>query len=238
MLREKKDFKLKIIIFSFLTGLILLLITGCSGISYIPGASFGYFIWEENGSVSVEWSAERKDVTFEGTISTDGEITSYRLKEWEEDSDVISAGKEKISFSAALGSEDYSDGFSFTPENYTYLEFDLRINGEYDLSRTNLGGFLENPEDNVFRVGKNYFSEVEMKPWYQRRPFSEFFYKLFSNKYFTFLYLFLLGVIIIEILRVTVIAPRKRKLMWIAVLYAALFVIEACIYFILRFLVR
>ncbi|MEA2016432.1 MAG: hypothetical protein U9O59_07005 [Actinomycetota bacterium] len=238
MLRGKKDFKLEIIIISFLTGLILLIFTGCSGISYIPGASFGYFIWEEDGGISVEWSAERKDVAFEGTISTDGEISSYRLKEWEEDSDVINAGKEKISFSTTLGSEDYSDGFSFTPINYTYLEFNLRINGEHELSRINLGGFLENPEDNVFRVGENYFIEVEMKPWYQKRPFREFFHKLFSNKYFTFLYLFLMGVVIIEILRVTVIARRKRKLMWIGISYTALFVIEACIYFILRFLVR
>lgn len=238
MLRGKKFFKLRIIIFSFLSVLAVLLNAGCSGVSYFPGVNYGYYIWEENGSIFVEWSAERKDTAFEGIILTDGEITSYRLKEWEEDSDVIKAGKQKISFSATLGSEDYSDGFSFTPEDYTYLEFDLKVNDEYNLERINLGGFLESPEEKVFRVGKDYFSEVEMKPWYQKRPFSEFFHKLFSNKYFTFLYLLLLGVVIIEILRVTVIARRKRKLIWVAVSYAVLIVVEACIYFILKFFVR
>ena len=236
MLKKKKVFKLKTVIFSFLAGLILLPLTGCMENSYISGASFGYYIWEEDSSIFVEWSADRKDTNFDGAILTDGKITACTVKEWEEE-DVINVAENKINFSAALDKGDYSDGFSFTLEDYTYLEFDLKINDGYDLSRINLGGFLESPEGNVFRIGKDYFSELQMKHWYQKRPFSEFFYKLFSNKYFTFLYLFILGIIIIEILRVTVIAGKKRKIIWIGVSYIALILIEACIYFILRFLV-
>ncbi len=229
----KEIFKIKIIILSLITVLILVLFTGCTGISYIPGASYGYYIWEEDGNIFIEWSSDKSDVEFGGVVLTDGIITKYRLKELEEE-DVVEVSKDRIEFSAALSSTDYSDGFNFTLQDYTYLEFDLKINDAYELSRINLGGFLENPESDVFRIGKDYFKQLEMKPWYQKHPFSEFFYKLFSNKYFTFLYLFILGVIVIEILRVTVISRRKRKVIWLVALYAALIMIEVLIYFVLK----
>jgi len=234
----KKVFKLQIITLSFLTMAVLLL-AGCSGISYAPGASFGYFIWEENGKIFVEWSAERTDTSFTGTISTDGKISLYRLKEWEEEEDIINVTEDKIKFSATLSSEDYSDGFSFEIADYNYIEFDLKINDDVpsDLSRIHVGGFLENPEENVFRIEKDYFDKVREKPWYSRRPFSEFFYKLYSNKYFTFVYIFILGIIVIEILRITVFERFKRKIIPVMVSYVVLVVIEVCIYYILKFLV-
>jgi hypothetical protein len=236
MLTGKKTFKLKKILAGLLSGLILLALTGCSGVFYIPGASYGYYVWEEEGNIFIEWSADRKDSEFEGEISTDGRITSHELKEWE-DEDTIRVAEEEIKFMAVLSSEDYSDGFSFSLEDYSYLEFDLRINDGYELSRINLGGFLETPGDNIFRIEKDYFEKLQKKPWYQKRPFSEFFYKLFSNKYFTFLYLFILGIIIIEILRITVFDRRKRKLLWIVVSCTVLVAVEISVYFILKFLV-
>ena len=229
---------LKIIITSFLAILILLMFAGCRGIFYIPGASYGYYIWEENGSIFVEWSVDRKDSKFDGGISTDGKITEYKLKEWEEENDIIKVEEDRIVFSATLNDKDYSDGFSFDVQDYTYLEFDLKINDGYDLSRINVGGFLENPESNVFRIEKDYFSQLGMKHWYQKHPFSEFFGKLFSNKYFTFVFLFILGIIVIEILRITALAGKRRKIIWLAALYTTLILIEICVYFILRFLVR
>jgi len=235
---KKISFAVKTIILIFLAALILPLLAGCRGIFYIPGASYGYYIWEEGSDIYVEWSAERKDSKFDGRISTDGKITEYKLNEWEEENDVIKVEENKIEFSATLDSEDYSDGFSFTPQGYTYLEFDLKINDGYDLSRTNVGGFLENPESNVFRIGEDYFDQLRMKHWYQKHPFSEFFNKLFSNKYFTFVYLFILGIIVIEILRVTILARRRGKIIWLAISYTALILIEICVYFILKFLVR
>ena len=235
---KRISFTAKIIILVFLAALILPLLGGCRGIFYISGASYGYYIWEEDSNIFVEWSADRKDSKFDGRISTDGKITEYKLKEWEEENDVIKVGEDKIDFSATLDSQDYSDGFSFNVQDYTYLEFDLKINDGYDLSRINVGGFLENPESNVFRIEKDYFDQLKMKHWYQKRPFSEFFSKLFSNKYFTFTYLFILGIIIIEILRVTVLTRRRRKIVWVAISYAVLIMIEVCIYFILRFLIH
>jgi len=232
-----RNLKIKIVVSLALLVLTVSLLAGCQGIFYIPGASYGYYIWEEDGTIFVEWSVDRKDTKFSGKITTDGEISSYNLKEWEEDSDIIRTGEKEIIFSSTLDGEDYSDGFNFIPEDYTYLEFDLKINNNYDeLSRINVGGFLENPGDCVFRVEKGYFDSVRMKPWYQKRPFSEFFYKLFANKYFTFLYLFILGIIIIEILRITVIAGKDKKVLWIASLYIILAMAEVCIYFVLKFL--
>ncbi len=231
------NLKIKTVVTGLLLALTLLLLTGCTGIFYIPGASYGYYIWEKDGSIFVEWSVDRKDTKFDGKVTTDGEISSYKLKEWEEDSDTIKVEENEIKFSSILDGEDYSDGFSFTPDDYTYLEFDLKINDGYDLSRINVGGFLESPGDSVFRVEKDYFDKVRMKHWYQKRPFPEFFYKLFANKYFTFLYLFILGVIVIEILRITVIARKKKKILWITFSYVILAVVEVCIYFILKFLV-
>jgi len=228
----------KIIIFSVLMVLIILSVCGCKGVFYIPGASYGYYIWEEGSRIFIEWSVDRKDTKFDGEISTDGKINGYELKDWEEGNDTIRVEEDGIVFSATLNGEDYSDGFNFDVQDYTYLEFDLKINDGYDLSRINVGGFLENPENNVFRIEKDYFNQLGMKRWYQKRPFSEFFYKLFSNKYFTFLYLFMLGIIIIEILRMTTLARKRRKIIWLTASYITLILIEICVYFILRFLVR
>ena len=226
----------KIILLVLTSVLILIMLSGCRGIFYIPGASYGYYIWEEDGSIYVEWSRDRVDSDFSGSISTDGKIAAYDLSEWEEE-DQIEVSENKIEFSAALSEKDYSDGFSFNPRDYTYLEFDLKIDDEYDLNRINLGSFLENPEECVFKIEEQYFDQLKERPWYKKHPFSEFFYKLYSNKYFTFVYLFILGVIIIDILRITVFIDKKRKMVNIAVSYAVLIAAEVCIYFILKFLV-
>jgi len=227
----------KIIICAVLAALIILSAGGCRGISYIPGASFGYYIWEEGSRIFVEWSVDKKDTKFNGSILTDGKVTDSELTGWEEEIDVINIEENRIVFTATLNDDDYSDGFNFNIEGHTYLEFDLKINDGYDLNRINVGGFLENPESNVFRIEKSYFSQLETKHWYQKHPYSEFFYKLFSNKYFTFLYIFILGIVIIEILRVTVISRKKRKIIWLAVSYAVLIAVEVLVYFILKFLV-
>jgi hypothetical protein len=231
------SFTAKIILLILTSFLVLIMTSGCRGIFYIPGASYGYYIWEENGSIYVEWSRDRVDSDFSGSISTDGKITDHDLNEWEED-DLFEVSENKIEFSAALDEEDYSDGFSFYPGDYTYLEFDLKIDDEYDLARINLGEFLENPDESIFKIERQYFNQLRERPWYKKHPFSEFFYKLFSNKYFTFAYIFILGVVIIEILRITIFAKKKRKIVNIAVSYAVLIAAEVCIYFALKFLVE
>src|SRR4030065_2006676 len=136
----------KIIICAVLIILIMLSAGGCRGIFYIPGASYGYYVWEEDGRIFVEWSIDRQDSKFDGSISTDGKITDNELTGLEEGNDVIKVEEDRIVFSATLNDSDYSDGFNFDVENHTYLEFDLKINDGYDLNRVNVGGVLENPE--------------------------------------------------------------------------------------------
>ena len=72
------------------------------------------------------------------------------------------------------------------------------INGVYDLSRVHAGAFLNNPSTSPFIIEKGYFNDIGSIPWYEKHPFSGFFYKLFANKYFTFIYLFIIGIVIIE----------------------------------------
>lgn len=237
----KKTIKLKKILISgavsLMTAIILLSLPGCSGVFYIPGASYGYYINENDGIISVEWSADRKDVKFSGHVLTDGKVSEYELIGWEDD-DSIKAAENELKFSAKLSSEDYSDGFSFSAQDYTYIEFDLKIDGNYDLSRINLGGFLENPEDGVFRIEKDYFNKLDARPFYKRHPFSEFFYKLSANRYFTIIYILILGIIIIEILRITVFHNKNRIIIGYTVSYAILAIIVIGIYFISGYFVR
>lgn len=222
----------------FLAFLIVLpvLLSGCSGVTFIPGASYGYYVWEDSGKINIQWSVDRKDTTFSGYIKTDGNINDYELIGWEEP-DQLEKEKDTISFKSTLSREDYSDGIVISIDEYEYIEFDLKINDGYDLSRVHLGIFLENPENSPFIVEKGYFESVRSIPWYDRHPFSGFFYKLFANKYFTFPFIFILGIIIIELLRITVYVKRKKQALYIIFSYLILIILEVVIFFLLRFMV-
>jgi len=219
--------------------LLLLIMTaasGCQGIYFVPGASYGYYVWEEEGDIYIFWSVDKKDSSFSGNIKTDGNIADYRPIDWEED-DRSGTGDGKISYETTLGPDDYSDGIILEIEDYDYIEFDLMVNGGYDLSRVHVGAFLENPGESPFRIDRDYFENLEDKPWYRKHPFSGFLYKLFSNKYFTFPYVFILGVILIEIIRITAFSGKRRKRLYVYLSYAILVLLVIILYFILRFFV-
>jgi len=215
---------------------IITAVTGCQGVYFIPGASYGYYIWEEEGEIYVFWSVDKKDSSFSGKIKTDGRIKDYKSLDWEED-DRSRTGDGQISYDSTLGPDDYSDGIVLKIEDYDYIEFDLMVNGDYDLSRVHVGAFLENPPTSPFRIDGDYFEDLDDKPWYRKHPFSGFFYKLFSNKYFTFPYVFILGVILIEIIRITAFSGKRRKRLYVYVSYVILVLLVIILYFILRFFV-
>jgi hypothetical protein len=215
---------------------IIMAASGCEGIYFIPGASYGYYIWEEEGDIHVFWSVDKKDSSFSGTISTDGRIEEFKSSDWEED-DMARTGDGQISYDCTLGPDDYSDGIILKIEDYDHIEFDLMVNGGYDLSRVHVGAFLENPRTSPFRIDRDYFDGLDGKPWYRKHPFSGFFYRLFSNKYFTFPYVFILGVILIEILRITAFPGKRRKKLYTGMSYAILVLLVIILYFILRFFV-
>ena len=231
---RSKIFKIVIVFFAalILTGVL----SGCQRILFIPGASYGYYIWEEESRIHISWSVDRKDTSFSGYITVDGELDGYELTDWE-DADRADIDESTVSFTSTLGTEDYSDGIILEVGDYDRLELDLMINGGYDLSRVHVGAFLENPGNSPFIIEKGYFEDIRKVPWYERHPFSGFFYKLFSNKYFTFTYLFILGIVVIEIIRITALSLRKRKGLYTIISYIVLIAIEILIYFVLRFFV-
>lgn len=211
-------------------------VSGCQKVFFMPGASYGYYIWEDENGINVFWSVDRKDTSFSGTITVDGELTGYELVDWE-DADIADTSDGKVSFEANLSREDYSDGIILQITDYERIELDLLINGGYDLSRVNAGAFLNNPSESPFIIEKGDFDDIGSIPWYEKHPFSGFFYKLFANKYFTFIYLFIIGIVIIEIIRITAFSSRKRRVLYTGISYIALIAIEILIYFVLRFFV-
>ena len=215
-----------LVVFSFLIN------AGCQGIFFIPGASYGYYIWEDSeDNIHIAWSIDRKESVFSGWIATDGKISKYNLSGWEEnDNIIISEDSCRIEFNASLDENDYSDEIILVIDNYSYLEFDLRINDGYDLSRINIGEFINNPNNNIFRIEKDYFSQLDKKPWYREHPLSGLFYKLSVNIIYSLAYIFLLGIIIIEILRITVIRRSKKYWWYIVISYCILILIDSGVY--------
>ena len=227
---------LKILLVALMIFPFLIISTGCKGIFFIPGASYGYYIWEDkDDDIHIAWSIDRKDSRFSGEVQTDGKITGYEVFEWEESDSILVIDDSRIEFDATLDQYDYSDEIVFTPADYSYLEFNLKINDGYDLSRINIGEFINSPENNIFRIEKDYFDRLEKEPWYKKHPFVMFFNKLYVSKFFTFVYVFILGIIIIEILRINVFYSKKKKLLIIMASYAILIFIDAGFYLFLKF---
>jgi hypothetical protein len=209
---------------------------GCQGVSFIPGASYGYYIWEDDGKIHISWSIDRKDAAFSGSISTDGEISDVELVAWEE-SDISEVAGGTLTYTSTLDTEDYMDGIIIEITGYSYIEIDPRINDGYDLSRVHLGTFLNNPEDSPFRIGPEYFDNIRDIPWYEKNPFSGFFSKLYNNIYFTFAFLFIIGAVVIEIIRITLFARKRLRKLYTGISYIILICLEAAAYFLLRLFV-
>lgn len=238
----KKDMHFKVV---KLTIIILLIFSflmagaGCRGIFFIPGASYGYYVWEdESGRIHIAWSIDRKESKFSGWVATDGKVEKYDTVGWEDsDSAVINDENNKLEFSAALDENDYSDEIVISVSDYSYLDFELKINDGYDLSRINLGEFINSPGDGIFRVSKGYFEDLEREPWYKKHPWSGFFYKLSADIKFSLIYVFILGAVIIEILRISAFYNKKRKPLFLLASYTILIFIDAGLYFFLKFVV-
>lgn len=226
-----------------LTGFVLLILfsavllmglaTSCNKPLVIPGVSIGYYIWQDSqGRIYLLWSIDRKENSFAGTIKTDGSFDIVE-KSGVEKEDKINESDKEIDFNANLSPDDYADEIIISASNYSFIEFDLKMDGKYDLSRINIGKYLNNPENEIFRIGPDYFKNLKQVPWYKNHPFAEFFRKLFANKYFTFIYIFVLGTIIVELLRITKFASKKKKGLFIGMSYIILLLIEAVFFIML-----
>ena len=212
------------------------LISGCAKPLFVPGATLGYYIWEdEDENIHIAWSADRKDNRFDGRISTDGSIEDYELIGVEEEDDVeVSDDRTGLDFNSTLSADDYSDEIAVNVQDYDYIEFELKINDAYDLSRTNLGRFLNNPPEGVFRISKDYFDEIEKIPFYNRPPFSGFLEKLNADIRFTVFYLFLIGIVAIELIRITALRKNRKNNWYLLLCYGVLILIIAGVYLLLK----
>ncbi|MBN1299408.1 MAG: hypothetical protein JW997_06965 [Actinobacteria bacterium] len=212
------------------------MLSGCSSSFFVSGASYGYFIWEDkNSDIHIAWSADKKDNSFKGSIATDGIISEYELIGFEED-DRFDIGSEKsnIDFDAALSANDFSDEIVISLKGHSYVEFDLKINDGYDLSRINAGGFLVSPDDTVFKLEKDYFEKVKKMPFYERHPVSGFISKLAGDMAFTLFYLFLIGVVIIEIIRITLFRKNRKYNWYLFLCYGILAAAEVVVFILLK----
>lgn len=229
--------KLKINIFLVLalTLIIVIFLTSCSKVFFVPGASLGYFIWQdEDGNIHITWSSDREVKTFTGLITTDGKFSNV-TKIGIEESDIINISEKEISFNCKLDESDYSDEIIINDLNYSYIELNLKIDGKTDLARINVGKFLNNPDSDTFKITPDYFEKVKAVPWYKNHPFVEFFKKLYLNRYLNFVYIFVLGAIIIEILRITKFSSSKRRGLKLLASYMILFLLDIGFFIFLLF---
>lgn len=237
--RINKKIKIrKLFLISFFI-LIILIFTNCNRTFYVPGASMGYFVWQmQDGIYHLRWSNDwninipnDNRCKFSGIISTNGTIIIKNLYQWEdspeveENVDSIKVESSKLEFIAFTTNHDYEDGIDFSVDKGTYIEFDLKINDGYDLRRISLGSFANNPKTEIFRLENNELLYEARKPFYLKHPFSTFFYKLSYDRLFTNSYFLLMGVILVEIIRVSILSKSKnyKKLTYIS--YALLFLI-------------
>ncbi len=221
--------------FIFISLWVILLLTGCKTLSFIPGASIGYFLTRAaDGTVTMEYSTDKKEALFSGSISTDGtfaEITSLRF----DDEAVFSFSDNVVTFSARLNESEFADMIIIKALDHSYIEFDLRINDGYDLARINIGQFLNNPQSQVFRLDDDYFALMARTPWYEKNPFANFFSKLYKNMIFTSLFVFVLGNLVVEILRITSLRDNPRRKIYLPIAYVLVLIAVLLAYLFLRF---
>ncbi|MBM3705879.1 MAG: hypothetical protein FJW66_05070, partial [Actinobacteria bacterium] len=183
----------------------------CTKIVFISGVSSGYYIWEDSaGKIHVAWGMEKNESTFKGSIVTDGKISIDDKTGFNED-DTVSLNNERnrLEFDTKIKEGELSQAIVLDVENYSYLEFELKINGGYDLDRTHVGEYLANPDTPVFKISSSYFDDLKKIPFYRKPPLSGLFYKLSRDFVFTLIFVFVLGALMIEIIRIT--AMRKNR---------------------------
>ena len=124
-----------ILIVVFIVSLLLVGGTGCKKVFFIPGASLGYYVWQDKDSnIHIQWSSDRKETSFSGSVSTDGKITELQKNGFEDDDKAsLNSQSNKVDFTAKLTPEDYTDEIVLSLDGYSYLEFELKLNDAYDL---------------------------------------------------------------------------------------------------------
>jgi len=233
--------KIKKLFISSTLLIVILTLTNCGRPLYVPGASMGYFIWQtEDGNYHLRWSNDwvrnapndnlRK---FSGSITTDGIIIIENLYLFEgeeltkdiENADIIKVKPSELEFTAYTTNHDFEDGIDFSIDNETYVEFDLKNNDDYDLGRISLGSFANSPDEEIFIILEDELLYEAKKPFYLKHPFLTFFYKLSYDKLFTNIYLLIMGIILVELIRISILSKSRNYKNLTYISYTLLFLI-------------
>jgi len=228
----------KFLILCILTACLFMSSFGCARLMFLPGISSGYYIWKDSAEkIHIAWGMERNQSTFEGIVATDGVISVLdRINFTDDDVISLSSEKNRLEFNAKIAEKEMSQELVIDITNYNYIEFDLKINGGYDLERTHVGEYLANPETAVFRIDRDYFSTLKNIPFYKKHPWSAFFYKLSADIVFVIFFIFIIGVVVIEIIRITALRKKKKYNWYLILCYGVLILVIAGIYlFLTRF---
>ncbi|MBM3713145.1 MAG: hypothetical protein FJW56_06880, partial [Actinobacteria bacterium] len=149
-----KSFKL--LFLCILTACLFMSSFGCTRLMFLPGISSGYYIWKDSSEkIHVAWSMERNQAVFNGWVATDGVIAGFDGIGFADDDTVsLNSERNKLEFNAPIAQKELSQEIVLDVRDYSYLEFELKINDGYDLERTHVGEYLANPETAVFRIDK------------------------------------------------------------------------------------
>jgi len=125
---------------------------------YKPGYDAGYFIWQSNCNENrwfIDWSGDTKQdgesegYVMEGTIrAVDGDFVNVGVKAFDNFDELTWSGDE-ITFKAWVGP--HFDGIHFQTTGNS-VEFDIKVDGEYNNELVYIGKDLENPNGIPFTL--------------------------------------------------------------------------------------
>jgi len=196
--------------------LTVLLLSGCAKPFIVPGAQNKILIWQEDtGLYRVYFSAKNSAARASqghvaaGMLSSDG---VFEVKGFNTDKkDSIIAGEGIIDFQIQLDTENYYKGLDIKVSDYSFVEFDIKYDGNYRRDLLSLGNNLNYPEQDVFRVDKDYLLEMQEVPFYQKRPVSSLVSGLSDDRVFLFFYLLLMLGLIAGIIVFSILIDRSKK---------------------------
>ncbi len=208
---KEKLFFIAIVLFLF-----VIIISGCSRPVLIPGTQDRIMIWQEDENLfkvyfSTKIAAVRsyEGHVITGNISTDGSIESkgYKLNE----TDYIKNDDNKIDLEIALDNNNYYKGIDLNITEYTYVEFDIKMDDYYRKDITSLGTNINYPEENIIRVNDTYLLNLSNAPFYRKRPVSSLIDKLISDRVFASIYFFIILALIAGIIVFSIKIRKIRK---------------------------
>lgn len=184
---------IKRFILLFIVMVMVFITSGCSRPLVVPGAQERITIWQEReGLIKVYFSTKisadeaNEGHIISGTISTDGslEVSGYNL----DSRDSLQKMDNTLLIQVFVDNHDFYKGINIKLTDNTYIEFDLLYDGNYRRDKISMGTFFNIPEQEVFRIDRDYLLLVRDAPFYTKRPVSTLVERFKADRVFTILY--------------------------------------------------